>query len=344
MKFFQRFAPARSGDPVNDFWAWWQARGENDFTKAVGTGNFGPLMEPMTQRVKAIHPDLVWEARQGSTAQHLLCVTAGGIPAAREHSERWYRASPERGRVWEFSPVIPTPDAADLTFGGVGGEEIALGQLRFSVGVRDAKLDVTVRHAIFAQVDTDSAMQLAFMALDSLLGEDSVMRWIGVVETAAEAVPDSVEPSQLQSIAGAFARRTFESWQVLQQEVPDHSPRILRIRAAQWLDRPALELHCTLALPYQSGDARGLPAPDELPRLDAIEESLEDTSEQNRVLVAIESGQGRRVLHYYANPADNTSLAALERYAEAHPDADLRTASDPFWENLRTLRRADPLK
>ncbi|MHA7274809.1 DUF695 domain-containing protein [Arthrobacter sp. TMT4-20] len=338
MKFLRRFASTNSGDPISEFWGWWQTRGESDFTKAVSTGSFAPLMEVMTQRVKAIHPELVWQAREGTEAEHMLCVTAGGISAAREHSERWYRAAPPGGPVWEFSSVTPPPpNPVDLTM-FIGDEEIGLRQLRFNVRV-GTKLDVTVCHELFTRADQDSCAEVAFVVLDSLLGEDSVMRWIGNVDTATAAEPEAVEPWELQSIVEAFARRMFESWQAQQRKLADGRTSMLRVRSVEWLDRPTLELHCSLTLPYDSHDETGLPSDTELERLEAIEENLEDSSESDRILVAIETGQNRRVLHYYENPSISTGMAPLQSYVRDHPAAHFEQLQDPFWETLRTMRQ-----
>lgn len=338
MKFLRRFTSPRSSDPVDEFWAWWQTNGERAFTHAVSTGSFDELIEPMTQRVKAIDSELVWEARQGTRAQHMLCVTAGGISAARDASERWYRAAPRDGEVWEFAPITPLPsNPLDLTLFLGDDEKIAMDQLRFIVHV-GTKLDVTVCHGSFARTDEDARSEAAFSVLDSLLGEDSVMRWIGAIDTAHEAEPDAVEPWQLQSIVAAFARRTFESWQVQQRELPNGGVSVLRLRAADWLDKPDFELHCALTLPYDSQDRTGLPVASELERLDAIEEQLEDESEPSRVLVAIETGQGRRVLHYYANSSNKSSTSALETHVRDNPRVTLEREPDPFWRILRNLR------
>lgn len=338
MKFLRRFAPSQSGDPVSEFWTWWSMKGERDFTRAITTGNFELIAEATTQRVKAIHSELVWQAREGTSAEHMLCVSAGGIKAAREHSERWYRAAPQRGSVWEFSPAIPQPPNHDeLTIFFGPDAEVALRELKFNVHV-GTKLDVTVCHRHFANADQDSRSEVAFLVLDTLLGEDSVMRWVGNVDTAVDAEPDAVEPWQLQSIVAAFARQKFESWQVRQQDLPQGRTSMLRVRGAEWLDRPTFELHCALALPYDFRDETGLPSASELERLDAIEEDLEDSFELSRILVAIETSQGRRTLHYYANPSDSVSLSALLSYARQNPGAHLEQTEDPFWDILRALR------
>lgn len=338
MKFLRRLAPTRSGDPVSDFWIWWSTKGERDFTKAVTTGNFEPIVDATTQRVKAIHPELVWQAREGTSADHMLCVTAGGVSAAREHSERWYRAAPQRGSVWEFSSVTPQPpDHDELTLCLGSDVEVALREFTFNVRV-GAKLDVAVAHKHFADADQNSRAEVAFVVLDALLGEDAVMRWIGNVDTAVDSEPEAVEPWQLQSIVAAFARRTFESWQVQQQDLPEGRTSILRVREAEWLDRPTLELHCALSLPYDSRDDASLPSASELERLDAVEDGLEDESGLGRILVAVETGQNRRTLHYYVDPSDSTSLSPLQSFVRDNPNAHLEQTEDPFWEILRSVR------
>lgn len=339
MKFLQRFTSTRSNDPVDDFWGWWNTKGERAFTNAVTIGSFDELMDPMTQRVKATHPELVWEARQGTNAQHMLCVTPGGISAAREASQRWYRAAPRNGYVWEFAPITPQPtNPLNLTLFLGGEEEITMNQLRFAVRV-GTKLDVTVCHGSFDRTHPDAQTEAAFSVLDALLGEDSVMRWIGAIETAGDVAPDAVEPSQLQSIVAAFAQRQFESWQVQQRELPDGQLTVLRLRAAEWLDRPELELHCALTLPYKSQDRTGVPSASEVQRLDAIEDRLEDGSELSRVLVGIDTGQHRRVLHYYADPSHLGSRTPLETFLRDNPEASLQCEPDPFWGALRKLRQ-----
>ena len=77
---------------------------------------------------------------------------------------------------------------------------------------------MTAYHPIFAELDDDTRMEATLLALDWLLGEDDVARWVGDITPAAafepiDAVPAVHLPARRRRPGRRFAE---EQWALLE--------------------------------------------------------------------------------------------------------------------------------
>jgi uncharacterized protein DUF695 len=87
---------------------------------------------------------------------------------------------------------------------------------------------------------------------------------------------------------------------------------------------PGLDQHVALTLGYRAQRGNGLPRPDDLPRLQDLEESLIERLEGHGALVASESSAGARTLHMYLRAECPLALYFGRR-------ADATVTHDPHW-------------
>ncbi|HEY0868816.1 MAG TPA: hypothetical protein VGD55_00310, partial [Acidothermaceae bacterium] len=131
--------------------------------------------------MSAINPELGWELGPGHKAQHVLCVTAGGVAAVRPTAERWLRAAPPVDSAWEYIAAkaahpLPLDDKLVL-----GTWTLNIAETRFGIVVEESRLevDVTCFHPHFPVMPEDARNEVMFIVLDWLLGEDDIERWVG---------------------------------------------------------------------------------------------------------------------------------------------------------------------
>jgi hypothetical protein len=75
---------------------------------------------------------------------------------------------------------------------------------------------------------------------------------------------------------------------------------------------PRFDTHVAIHLPYRTQSENGLPDNDALQGLRAAEDALAEAAGGDAALLAHETGQGRRTLHYYAD-SGTAVVAALDR-------------------------------
>jgi hypothetical protein len=72
-----------------------------------------------------------------------------------------------------------------------GGRDVQLSELTVSLGLqgRRRRVDVVAYHPEFTDLATQDRMTVVFIALDHLLGEDGVERWVGEMKSSTEPSP-----------------------------------------------------------------------------------------------------------------------------------------------------------
>ncbi|MGO1053445.1 DUF695 domain-containing protein [Crossiella sp. CA198] len=327
---------------IEDFWHWWQQEGATLLANAIHSGDFADLPEQMAHLVNAINKDLQWELGPGRDAQHSLCVTANGDPALRPLTERWLRAAPAPDATWEYRAARqadPNVLNQQLDF---ADWELDLEQTRLSLTVDEQSLlvDVTVHHPQFPNMPEDAALQIAFLTLTWLLGEDDLERWIGEVNTAAEQPADALPADALPETVHAMAARHPEpSWVVMEGEGQDGARlTAIAMRPMRWIDHPLLDLHAGITLRYPTQDPRDLPTSAGLTDLQDLEDDLMRQLDGAALLVAHETGRGNRTLHLYCDSTDTAALATITAWVHGQSTATLDTQSDPAWDQVGHLR------
>ncbi|MEV4391628.1 DUF695 domain-containing protein [Nonomuraea sp. NPDC049607] len=328
----------RPGEGVAGFWAWWQeARPRLDPLVAAGAAE--GIEELLAPAVGALHPDLVWEVAPGRNAAHALVVTAAGDAELRSLAHRWAKAAPPADLLWEFHPSRrANPQALELTL-DVGGFEFALDKLAFGLRVprNQPRVDVAAYHPIFSELDEETRLEATLLALDWLLGEDDVARWVGEITPATFQPIDAVAAVHLPAVVADLASNyQDEEWLSLEGRTGEGASLVAVARfPLRPVDHPLFDQHIEITLPYAHRDDDGLPAGESLTALRDFEERLGARLLELRddaLLAAQLSAAGHRVVHLYADPDSDAATRVEELIAswkEGEPRIDV--GSDPAW-------------
>jgi hypothetical protein len=325
-------------DGIEEFWAWWsEIRPELD--ALVDAGEADGLADRVGPAVRAIDPALVWEITPGRVAGQTLVVTAAGDPELRALAHRWMRAAPAPDARWEYQPSRQAnPLAAELTF-DIGGYDFDLDQLKLGLRVPRGKprLDVTAYHPIFTLLDEETRLEATLLALDWLLGEDEVARWVGEIAAAAFQPIDAVAAAHLPSVVEDLAAGyKDEQWALLEGTTAGGAKLVATARfPLRPVDHPLFDQHIAISLPYKRADGDGLPVEGSVDALRGFEERLAERLGRlhgTAVLAAHFSAEKRRVLHIYADPAGTAAAQVRElaaTWSEGTAQVDVDT--DPGW-------------
>lgn len=339
--FGRKDADEGAGGPaeaIAGFWTWWQeARPRLD--ALLGAGDAEGVEELLTPAVAAIDPGLVYEVAPGKEAAHALVVTAAGDAELRSLAHRWAKAAPPSDLLWEFHPSRQAnPQATELRL-DVGEHVFELDKLMLGLRVprNQPRVDVAAYHPIFGDLDDDTRMETTLLALDWLLGEDDVARWVGEITAVTFEPIDSVAavhlPAVVADVASGYAE---EEWVLLEGQTGTGAPLVATARhPLRPVDHPLFDQHIAITLPYAHRDENGLPVGDSLTALRDFEERLAARLLKLRddaVLAAHLSAEGHRVIHVYADPTGDAAIHAKELivgWEEGEPRVDV--AADPAW-------------
>lgn len=333
--FGRRPRDARAG--IAAFWGWW-ARSREEVAAALDADDLRRLHRTLTDRVRAIHPELAWELSAGRTARRALVLSPEGSPALRPLTERWLRAGPGADAEWEYHPARqPDPSAYDGEV-EVGGRPFRPGAARFDVetDVERARVHVAVWHPDFPHQDDAVRLHASFLLLDWALGEDDVERWLGDVRMTPDEPDGDVKTlhAAVAELAGSYSGGDWVSVEGLD---PDDRPVLLRLRVPfPRLDHPLFDLHGVVRLPFAPGE-RGLPDEGESAALDGVAHGLLGRLGSSATLVAVVTTPGLRTLHLYAD-ADGVVPDQVAAWAGQQPrQVDQEWRPDPGWEAVRGL-------
>lgn len=335
MRLFQRKNEPH-GERITAFWAWW-AETRPRLDEMLESGDEAGLAEALAPAVAAIDEGLVWEIEPGRDAGQALVVTAAGAPELRPLAHRWAKAAPPADETWEFHPSRQAnPNVMELTV-HVGGREFAFDKLMLGLRVPPGKprIDVVVYHPIYPDLDEDTRMESALLALDWLLGEDEVARWVGDITAASFEPIDPVPAVHLPTVVADVVREFSEQrWVMLEGRTPSGGKVAAAARfPLRSVDYPLFDQHIAVALPYQEADEDGLPAGSSVEALDAFSlEIATSLSEDTAVPVAHMSADGVRMLHVYADP-DSDAADRVRELAKGWKQgrARVEVATDPGW-------------
>lgn len=330
---FRKARPDPAEAAILRFWSWWATARERDLADRV-------LIEQMHQRVSAIDPALEWEFGPGRDARHVLVVSTGGNPALRSLSERWRRAAPENDETFEYAAARRPDPAALLNPLDIAGRQIDLSALRFagrpdpSAGV----VDVDVWHPDFAPMTGTHRSTVKFLALDWLLGEDTVETWLGRISAVTEPGPTLTGAELAALIAAHIPADGKLPWRRLTGTRAGQALMAAAqapLRAATY---PAHDLHVRIDVPYADRTANGLPTRPALDELYALEDRLYRHAD-GAVLVAHEMSGGLWTNHFYADR--RAAADALRPLVTAWPHGRVRITAtpDPRWSAVAHLAR-----
>lgn len=319
MRFFRRDSAETAPAVTGDFWTWWSGARDR-IAGAIAAGSFDQrLIGEIATAVQAIHPGMAWEVAPGRTAQHAFCISPEGNAELRQAALRWLETAPQPDATWEFHASKQA--APRLMTLEVAGGRFDLEEMR-AIASWDSmrrRVDVRLWHPRFAEVPEAVRLQVGFVFLDSLLGEDDVERWVGQIDLLA-APTGGRTPAELKA---EVERRTLEAagdetWVVL--EVPNASGQteIVSANAAlKRIDHPFHDHHVTIAVVM--GIDR-MPNDVEAAALNAEEDDLLRRLGDVAIFVGRSTGIGGRTLHFVADDPDRMR-PAIDAWAAEIPDS-----------------------
>ncbi|MBT2549678.1 DUF695 domain-containing protein [Arthrobacter sp. ISL-65] len=303
------------------------------------SGVYGDLPEIIGAMVMAIHPELRWETGPGARSQHRLCVTGGGDPRLRVLAERWRRAAPPPTETWEFAAARePQPGMLTGTLEGLA-QPVDLGLARIAVDWddRSALAELTVYHPAFTRMSTNDCRLAGRLLVDWLLGEDDVQRWVGALNVARtdprDSQPAAVVPEFFQAVA---TRNANPRWTIREAQTSSgHRVIVCTLRPLRWVDHPLLDLHTAVRISYRRTGPDGLPDGDALMGLQNLEADLGALLGSRGELVASETCNGLRILHYYSDSEDQNGRDSFDRFARARKEVQVTHTGDPGWAGVQ---------
>lgn len=309
----------------------------------IAGGPDDELADEMGRLVTAINPGLQWEFTAGTSSAHLLVVTSAGDSGLRSLAERWRRAGPPPDDIFGYASARQgSPQSLEGTL-EIDGHRLDLTDLRFAAELdgdgpddRPTAVHVRVWHPAFAGMPEDARVQVAYLSLDWLLGEDVVEIWVGEIHPAGGPGPSLTGPALAAIVHEIIPPEDKPLWCTM-AGTRDGKPLVALaqtpLKSARW---PAYDLHIRIDVPYRSRNDQGLPAENVFPALYELEDRI-DARVDGAVVVAHETCDGVRTTHLYAER--HAAAHALEPLLVGWPDGRIRmkVASDPRWEGVRHL-------
>jgi len=320
---------------IEAFWRFWR-ESEASIEAAIEARAIEAWRDPIAERVGAIDGRLQWEFGPGRRARHYFCVSGYGDLEARVAAERWRAAGPGDGPSFEFHATRPSTGFDPSTLLRYEGTSFAMEDFRVEIERDDSRerLNLRIFHPSYAGSDPSVREGATWVALDGVLGEDEVERWIGGIERVG-ALPEGA--GTLAALAAAVedlrARATGERLVLLAGRLPSGAPAIATVnRALKRIDHLLLDTHYEVVVPLERPTPEGLAADGEAAELDQLEEELVELLGRDAVHIGRETREGVRVIHLHA-AALGPAAARLEAWSRRLPgrEVEVRGSYDPGW-------------
>ncbi len=239
-------------DAIARFWEWWPIVAAR--LASAGAPVLLAEIDDLARQVDKIHPNIQVLGKSDPNGSSWLCLSSRGNLQVRPLVDRWALGAPPAAN-WRFLSARPPswPAKRKTVF-----------PLTDIVTVPDEDnlcevIHVRLHHPELATLERAHQDALMFTALDHLLGEDAVERWIGDVEVADEAPTNAVPIAELRPIVkDVAARATGERWQAIRAGGKDKPLLVCINRALKPIDSVALPIHARVDLKLQSPTRHGL--------------------------------------------------------------------------------------
>jgi hypothetical protein len=316
MRFFTR---GQDDVAKGDFWTWWSGGARERIVSAIASGGLNErLVAEVNRAVLGIHPGMAWELAPGRVAEHAFCVSPDGNAEVRQAALRWLDSGPPADATWEYhASRQPWPTLRTLQ---VGSWQFELGEMRAisSWDETHGRVDVRLWHPKFPDLPNETRLQVAFLFLDNLLGEDEVERWIGTIDLL-DAPSGGRTPEELRA---EVARRSEEgsgdaTWILGQLTRPDGRTTIVTANAGvKRIDHPFADHHVTIGVIL---DGPIMPTDDVAAVLNAEEDDLLERLGEAAAYVGRTTTPGLRQLHFVTRDPE-LMRPGIDGWAAALPD------------------------
>lgn len=313
---------------IEEFWQWWgDARAE--IAAAFDSGHTDTeRTRELLERGAKLGLDI--ECCPGRTARHAVCASCNGDAAIRKTAYHWWRQAPATDAAFEYHPArIADPDAlrAELE---LGDTVVALSDLRITFEFDDdrAEIDVVVWHPALRGLNGGAGATVTFLALDWLLGEEDVERWIGRVETAEDEPADALAPDALLAAVEELRERgADEHWALMEGAGPGGKHVLVTAsRPLKPVDHPLLDTLIEITIGFD---------PDDVDSAHEFEDALCEAAGGGGFLAAHVTEDGERRFLMYCD-ADGDVTDRVRRFADGQAEVDV--SHDPGWEAVQPFR------
>ncbi|MBT2531526.1 DUF695 domain-containing protein [Arthrobacter sp. ISL-48] len=256
----------------------------------------------------------------------------------RPTAQRWLRAAPPSDAIWEFRSSQEADPNALGTVLEIAGSKLDLSKTEFRMEPveQELRVHVGVHHPVFRDLPEPARLQVTFLVLDWLLGEDDVERWLGQVEALETApVGSTDDDGLLRAVKSIAEQHDPDKWTLSHWEDSNGTPAFASFRRAlRWIDHPTLDVHHSVHAAF-AAQHNGLPADGAaLDSLRRLEDELESLIGSRGLLVGHETTSGRRTFHVYTDGEDQNVAAGLADWARSRQLA-IEPARDPAWRRVR---------
>jgi hypothetical protein len=186
------------------------------------------LAEWMHSTLGAIHPEIMWEYGPAvSGPGHRLVLTPESKRELRPLVREILRRAPALPG-WEFYEYrLPVEfEATVMTVQVRTGFELAEGQVQVLRGSFNC-VDL-----LFSDlgIEGDDARGVAFIATEALLGEETLDRWIGIIDVPAEPDPDGPPPIPISELRQAVENEVEQ----IREQLPERPWYLEDVDEAEW--------------------------------------------------------------------------------------------------------------
>jgi hypothetical protein len=315
---------------IQAFWQQWPSlRARCDH--AIATGDWGTLPNEISARVDEIDPGLAWELASGAPAQHAFCLCAEEDRDLRRLTERWLQAAPPTDETWEFHPARQARPSMHLD---IEGERIAPADVmvRSEIDATYERVHIQVFHEAFTRMGDGDRERIAFLAVDGVLGEDDVARWIGAFEAMDHPLDGARPLPELAAAVKALAvgwkgqkyvrveRRSGEGVII---------PGSVNV-ALKWIDHLDFDAHATIAIPLLAGDADAAQR-----EAGNLEVELFQAVGEGAAHIGNEMLHGNRVVHFFSTEG-GAAAQRIDGFIAEHAARGIRVRwePDPDWKTM----------
>lgn len=212
---------------VEEFWQWFSASAER-FYQTIEDKRCGDLTEEVSAAIDLLLPGISWVFGPGENGGHSFTLTGEGNAHRQFLARQWLACAPPLPG-WTFYSSRQPSDST--------GWCINLGEHKFDanafwltpdVNTERERVDLTVWHPLFPELDNRTRWTVLFLFLDEVLGEIGTQTWIGQIEMNDTRLSEAIPLAEL----GGFIAKTEndtgwkkfppgEAWTSYQCEEPE---------------------------------------------------------------------------------------------------------------------------
>lgn len=319
------------GDATPDgFWSWW-ATAHEPIASAIADGSIASHVDDISRQVHRLDRRLAWELAPGTTARHALIVTPEGNPETRPRAIEWLANAPPADDVWEYHAARQPRPLGTLAIAGTTVDLTAFHAIAGWDATHE-RLDVRLWHPAFADAPVPARQQIAFLFLDSLLGEEDVERWIGSIDIL-EAETGGRTPAELRDeVVRRAAVATHDVWVAGERRDRHGVLAVVWVNAAiKQVDLPLALHHLCVSIDRGLEELTDSP---ELEDLDAGEARLVGLLAPVRTafLGRVTDRRQRRLHFVCEDPSRSKEIAEDWALDELRFDPRVEVRRDPRWE------------